>query len=244
VLLERYAGAVYVGYYQISFRIIFALQFIPSAFAASIYPAMSSYWVSDKTQLKITFEKALVYLTIVALPISAGVVALADEIVMLFKSGYGEAVLPMRIIILSLIFIFVNFPLGSLLNACDRQKTNTKNIAIVTIFSIILNFALIPHFKAVGASLSVLVSSALMTGLGLFWANRIVSMDWPKLIRAMVKISCAASIMGVSVYLLKGAVGTWSVIPIGALLYTVIILALRTISKEEILHIFNSVFKK
>lgn len=244
VLLERFAGAAYVGYYQISFRIVFALQFIPSALAASVYPAMSSYWLSNREQLKITFEKSIIYLSLIALPISAGVIALADKIILLFKSGYGEAVLPMQIIILSVLFIFVNFPIGSLLNACDRQKTNTRNMAIVTILSIILNLILIPHFRAIGASLTVLVTNALMTALGIYWAKKIIPFDSRKLISAGVKISLAALVMGTIVWFLKDLISVWLTIPIGALTYTVLILSFKTISRDEIAHIFNSVLRK
>jgi O-antigen/teichoic acid export membrane protein len=244
VLLEHFAGAIYVGYYQISFRIVFALQFIPSALAASAYPAMSSYWVSNREQLKTTFEKSLIYLTLAALPISAGVIAMADEIILLFKSGYEEAVLPMRIIILAVFFIFVNFPIGSLLNACDRQKTNTRNIAIVTLISVALNLLLIPHFKAVGASMTVLATNAIMTVLGLTLAAKIIPLNFGKLSIAGLKIILSSVIMGVSVWLLKDIVGVFVVIPIGALIYIASILILRTISKDEMAHLFNSILKR
>lgn len=241
VLLERFAGAAYVGYYQISFRIVFALQFIPSALAASVYPAMSSYWLSNREQLKITFEKSIIYLSLIALPISAGVIALADKIILLFKSGYGEAVLPMQIIILSVLFIFINFPIGSLLNACDRQKANTRNMAIVTILSVVLNLALIPHFRAIGASLTVLVTNALMTALGLFLARRIIPFDQGKLIAAGAKILFSATAMGAAAWFLKDLIGVWATIPVGAIIYAALILSFKTVSRDEIRHIFNSI---
>ncbi len=244
VLLEHFAGAIYVGYYQISFRIVFALQFIPSAFAASIYPAMSSHWISNREQLKVTFEKALTYLTLIALPISAGVVALADKIILLFKSGYEEATLPMRIIILAVFFIFINFPIGSLLNACDKQKANTRNIATVMVVSIILNLILIPNFKAVGASLTVLITNALMTVLGMILAAKITPLNYGKLIMSGIKITLSAIIMGVWVWYFKDILGVWAVIPVGALIYISLVLALKTVSRDEIKHILNSVLKR
>ena len=244
VLLEHFAGSIYVGYYQISFRIVFALQFIPAAIAASVYPAMSTYWVSNREQLKTTFEKAVIYLTLIALPISAGVFALADKIILLFKSGYEAAILPMQIIIMSVLFIFINFPLGSLLNACDRQKTNTKNMAIVTVLSIALNFILIPRFQAVGASITVLFANFLMTALGFYWAKKIIPFNSKKLIISFFKILLAASIMGVSAWYLKNSIGVWLTIPLGGLIYISLILILKTISKDEISHIVKSILRK
>ena len=44
VLLSNLASDYYVGLYQIAFKITFAIQFLPLAFVASLYPAFSSYW--------------------------------------------------------------------------------------------------------------------------------------------------------------------------------------------------------
>jgi len=244
VLLEHFAGDKYVGYYQIAFRIITALQFLPGAFIASLYPAMSNYWVSNRKQLSVSFEKALIYLAIVSLPISAGVVALADKIILLFKSGYGEAVLPMQIIILSVLFIFINYPIGSLLNACDRQKNNTYNMIAVTIVSVILNLILIPQFKAVGASITVLATSILMTILGIYWAKKTISFDGKKIISAFGKIFTAAAVMGLAVFYLKIHLNVFLTVPLGAILYAAMLFLFKTIGKDEISHIYKSFVKR
>ena len=48
VLLSKLAGDYYVGLYQIAFKIIFALQFLPMAFMASLYPAFAAYWKREQ----------------------------------------------------------------------------------------------------------------------------------------------------------------------------------------------------
>ena len=140
VFLSLLAGDKYVGLYQIAFKMIFALQFLPLAFIATLYPAMSNYWVNNRQQLIITFERATNYLIIISLPISLGIIALADKMILLFKTGYNGAILPLQISMASLIFIFLVFPVGSLLNACDKQKQNTIIMGVTLFFSIILKF--------------------------------------------------------------------------------------------------------
>jgi len=110
IFLSLLAGDKYVGLYQVAFKMIFALQFLPLAFIATLYPAMSNYWLNNRQQLTITFERAINYLTIISLPISFGIIALADKIVLLFKSGFNEAILPLQISMASLTFIFLIFP--------------------------------------------------------------------------------------------------------------------------------------
>ncbi len=244
VLLQHFAGNIYVGYYQISFKIIFALQFLPGAFIASLYPAMSRYWVSNRQQLAVSFEKAVIYLAIISLPISAGVIALSDKIILLFKSGYGEAILPMQIAILATLFIFINFPIGALLNACDRQKNNTANMIIITVISVALNFLLIPHFKAVGASITVLVTNFLMTILGFYWANRIIKIDARKMIVAFGKIALAAILMALVAFYLKTKLNIFLVVPVAGIFYLILIFIFKTISRGEIIYVIQSFLKK
>ena len=244
VLLQHFAGNAYVGYYQISFKIIFALQFLPGAFIASLYPAMSRYWVSNRQQLAASFEKAVIYLAIISLPISAGVFALADKIILIFKSGYAEAIGPMQITILALLFIFINFPIGALLNACDRQKNNTINMIIITVVSVILNFLLIPHYKAIGASITVLATNFLMTGLGFFWAKKIVKIDLVKMLLALGKTFLAAFIMAAAAFYLKSRFGLIVIVPVAAVIYISLILLFGTIKKQEVFNVFRAFRKK
>ena len=46
-------------------------------------------------------------------------------IVGVYGQQYAASVYPFRVLIFALLFIFLDFPLGALLNADDRQKTKT-----------------------------------------------------------------------------------------------------------------------
>ena len=200
VLLSVLAGDVQVGLYQIAFKIIFALQFLPMAFTASLYPAMSSYWQNNRGQLLISFERAMNYLIIISLPIIIGTIVLADKIILLFSQGYSAAVLPLEISIIALFFIFINFPIGSLLNACDHQQKNTLNMGIVMLVSIVLNLLLIPRLQAVGASLTVLITNFLMFILGMYWVKKIIPYRYGKNLKIFAKVLFASLIMGIIVF--------------------------------------------
>jgi O-antigen/teichoic acid export membrane protein len=244
VLLSFFAGDKFVGLYQVAFKIIFALQFLPMAFVASLYPAMSSYWVNNKEQLSITFERALIYLTIISLPISVGVITLADKIIFLFKSDYLEAVLPIQIIMASLLFMFLNFPIGSLLNACDKQKVNTFNMGATVVLSIVLNLILIPKFQAVGASITVLVTNLFMFVLNIYWAPKILDFKFGKFLMIFFKVLVAALIMGLAAVYLKAFLNIFFVIVICGLIYFVLLFVFKGFSKEDIQSIYRSFIKK
>jgi len=241
VLLSLLAGDIYVGLYSVAFKITFALQFLPLAFVASLFPAMSSYYIHNKKKLASTFERAMNYLIIIAMPISFGIIVLANEIVLIFKEGYSGSILPLQIIIASLIFMFASYPVGSLLNACDRQRTNSANMGIVLLASVILNIILIPRYQAVGASITVLITNALLLILGMFWVPKIINYSPMKIILALVKSLTSVAIMASSLWFLKFYLNVFILIPIGGIVYFGILYIIKGYTKEDIIKIKDSI---
>jgi len=240
VLLSFLAGNEAVGLYQIAFKIIFALQFLPLAFTASLYPALSAYWQSNREQLAITFKRAFNYLTIISWPIITGTFLLADKIVMIFKDGYQGAVLPLRISIFALFFIFLNFPIGSLLNACDRPKRNTFNMIIAALFSLVLNLFLIPRWQVVGASISVLLSNILMFVLGLAVVPKIMKYNFKDNLLIFAKVLLAVFFMGLFIIFSAHSLPLLVTVLISALIYFVTLFLVKGIASADIKSVFKS----
>ena len=219
VLLSVLAGDYQVGLYQVAFKIIFALQFLPSAFTASLYPAMSAYWHDNREQLLVSFERAMNYLVIISLPIIVGAIVLAEKIVLLFKSGYGGAVLPLQISIISLLFIFLNFPIGSLLNACDAQRKNTRNMAVTMAASVVLNLIFIPRWQSTGASITVLATNFLMFVLGMFSIRKIIAYRPRKNLKISLKAAAASAVMGLVIMFGKAHLNIFIITILGGCIY-------------------------
>ncbi|MEI8361504.1 MAG: flippase [bacterium] len=243
VMLLQLSGDRSVGIYQVAFKIIFALQFLPMAFSASLYPAFSSYWKTNKPQLAVTFERAINYLLIISVPISIGIYVLADKIVLLFNTDYLEAIVPLQITIASLIFVFLNFALGALLNACDRQVVNTKIIAFAATLCIVINWLLIPRFGAVGATISDAITNAAIFLVGLFFLPSIISINYQKLLRQGIKIFFGGLIMGLIANTLKHDLNIFLVIILAAIAYFVFLFVLQVFRKEDVRSIIASFSK-
>jgi len=242
VMIGILANYHQVGVYQIAFKIIFALQFLPMAFTASLYPAMSSYWLHNREQLVLSFERAMNYLIIISLPIIGGVLALDDKIIDIFKAG-DEAIWPLRISILALFFIFVNFPIGSLLNACDRQRRNLSFMVVVTVISVVANFLLIPKFAATGASITVLVTNGIMFVLGISEARRIIAYNPRQNLITLGKSLWAAAVMGTIVYYGKNYLPVLVATILGGLLYFIFLYLVGGFKKQDVRSVYLS-FKK
>lgn len=244
VLLATLAGDYYVGLYQVAFKIINALQFLPLAFTASLYPAMSAYWASNRDQLAVTFERAMNYLIIIALPIAIGIAILADKIVLIFKTGFQGAILPLELNMAALLFIFTAYPIGSLLNACDRQKINTINMALTVAASLVLNLILIPKFQAVGASLTVLISSLLMLILGLIQVPKIITYRPVIILKVFGKTLLASGLMVIFIVYLENYLNIFIIVPISAIIYFISLYYLKAFKKEDLISLCRSFIKK
>lgn len=243
LLLGFLANYVQVGLYQIAFKIVFALQFLPLAFIASLYPAMSAYWKKNREQLLVTFNRAINYLIIISLPIIFGVIAISEDVVVLMNADY-EAVWPLRIIMLSLFFIFLNFPVGSLLNACDRQKRNTFNMGLVALASMILNLILIPIFQAIGASITVLLTNAFLLILGLRACRKIINYRFKDSFKVLFKSLFTALLMAILIYLTQGYINLYISVVFGAIFYFVFLFYIDGFKKQDIYSIIQSLKKQ
>jgi len=201
------AGKSYVGWYVTAHKLTYALEFIPSAFGVSIFPALSDYYINSKEKLAKTFEKAMHYLLILSVPISIGIFILAEKIIIsLYGEVFAASIMPLRILIVGLVVIFLNFPVGAFLNACNKQVINTRNMGITVLINIILNIFLIREYTFNGAAVAALISGFVLFFLGLRWVGKVIEYDKKFLLKSLGKTIFAGIIMGIVLFLIVGSV--------------------------------------
>jgi len=254
VLLHQLVNAAAVGYYSIAYKITFALQFIPLAFIASLYPAFASayakatadksYSTEAKNNLERLFEKSFVYLSLIAMPVTFGVLAIAEPLInKVYTTQFSASILPLQILIISLPFLFLNFPLGSLLNACDRQTRNTVHIGVVMIINAILNIILIPRFSFIGAAVASTISTVILYCLQFYVAKKIIPINNLYLTKKILGIALAGYVMYLSLHYLLQYLNFIYLIPIGAIIYLLAVAIFKGITKEDLTD-FKQSFKK
>lgn len=240
IMLSKLIGDKAVGWYSVAMKIPFALQFIPAALAAAIFPAFSHHFMHDKEQLKLTFERVSRFLIIVALPVSFGIAVLAKPIILFF---YGQAYLPaaicLQLLMLGLFFVFLNFPLGSLMNSCDRQVTNTKLVGITMLFNVILNVILIPKYSFSGAAIAFLISHLFLFTAGLIVSGRIIPFGKKDFFITFSKVLLSAFIMSAVIYALLDKIHFIALIFLGAIIYFACLVGLRGITRADWRYIFS-----
>ncbi len=240
IMLSKLADDKAVGIYSVAMKIVFALQFVATAFSATLYPAFSKYFIESKEFLAKNFTKSIYYLMILSLPMTTGVIMIADKIIPpVFGEQYTASILPLQVLIVSLIFIFLCFPLGAMLNACNKQTRNTVNLGIIALFNIILNIILIPKFSYMGAAIASLSSYILLFVLDIVLIEKIISYDKKFLIFSFLKNLFSCIIMAIVMYLIKDKINFIIVIPVAIIIYFAVLFAIKGFVKEDILELIQ-----
>ncbi len=219
IMLSQFYGQFEVGIYAVAYKLTYAFQFLPLAFVAALYPSMSAQ-SSDPVELKKILLKALWYMALLGAPIVFGLWSLAPEIIGAF---YGEAytgsVLPLQVLVFVLIFIFLDYPLGSLLNATNRQTIKTGIMGVTMVINVIANLVFIPQYGVVGACISALICFAFMFGAGWLAVHRAIGLSPLELWREVGRLIISALAMAVVVVLVKPYVHFVLAIPLGGVVY-------------------------
>lgn len=201
LIMSKMLTAKELGWWSVPYKIVFAFQFIPLALSASVYPVFSSLFVSDRRALANLFEKSWQYLFILVLPLAAGIMAIADKfIVAVYGASYANSILPLRILVVALVFGYLGLISGAFLNATLQQKKQTMIISLSLVLNIVLNLMLIPEFGIVAAAISALCGNMLLWLLGLYFVKKSAEINLGALLNGFMRALVPAVIMGVIVY--------------------------------------------
>ncbi|MBI5734066.1 MAG: flippase [Candidatus Kerfeldbacteria bacterium] len=239
VLLSILSNDHAVGIYSVAYKITFALQFIPGALAASLFPGFSYYFKAEPSKLSQTFSHSVVYLTALAWPVTVGIVVLAAPIIRTIYPAYTAAILPLQILISSLVFLFISFPIGSLLPACNKQKRHTLNIGLAALINIIMNIFLVPRFGPTGAAAASLVSTVFLMLLGWIVVASLIKLDKAFLFSRLSRIALAGLVLALTVWELSYYLHFTLNILISGVIYVVVLLLIGGITRDEIKTLLN-----
>jgi O-antigen/teichoic acid export membrane protein len=243
-LIKLFLDDASVGFYSVAYKITFAWQFIPLAFVAALYPAFSHLFKHDKDELKKVFSKGFSYLGFIALPLSIGIIVLSPEIInQVYTTEFSSAILPLQVLIASISFLFMNFALSSLLNACDKQLTNTRNLGITMMLNVVLNIIFIQRWGVWGAALASSISTLILFSLNLQAVHSLVKINF-QVIKPLLISLLSSVLMAWSVIYFKNIVWWPFTILIGGFVYIVLMFITKTLSYKEIVYLKKSFFSK
>ncbi len=243
IFISKFLDVIALGIYSVAYKFTYAFQFIPLSFVAALYPGLSSVVDNDKKALHSMFERSMWYMMLIATPIVFGLYAIAPEVVSLAGGEYAESARILQLLVFVLFPLFLDFPIGSLLNAANRQSTKTAIMGITMVINVILNFILIPTVGLVGAVYAAIVSFVFMFFAGAIFIPKIIpTFKFTSLAKSFLGIIVSGLVMLVLAIYAKPIIGYGLVIPVAAVAYLVMLRLTNSINKED-LRDFCKLFK-
>lgn len=224
IMMSKMLPGQDLGWWSVPYKITFAFQFIPAALSASVYSVMSMLTVSEPNKIGELFVKSWRYLFLVVFPLSVGLGVIAKPVIVrLYGISYLPSVPVLRILLISLIFSFLTIITGALLNATNRQMTQTMLLTFALVSNVLLNIYFIPHYGIVGAAISACLSNLLLCALGLYFVARVTPFSLPTLASYAMRILIAAFGMGVIAYVLVQHFNFIAVIVVAVACYAILL---------------------
>lgn len=233
IMVQRWSGELAVGFYSIPNKIVFSFPFIALGITAAVYPAMANYAVHSQERLQAIFSRTLQLLLAVSLPISVGIWLLARPIITRIWPAFSDAIPALEVLIWAVVFLYIEFPFGSLLNATGHERANTINRCIQLGSYVLLNALLIPAYGFMGAIYSSLFTSFLIVFLGWLRARKLIIIFTKDMVLGLVKLIISAGLMGVLIYYLRPHFNFLLIIPAAGLFYLLMIFLLRVYGRAD-----------
>ena len=150
-----------VGYYNAAIKIKNLLVSVVTSLGTVLLPRMSYYVEHGSMEkFKRIVQKALNYVMLVALPLTAYFILFAKEGVLLIcGSKFIESIVPMQIIMPTLVLIGITNVLGiQILVPTGREKTVLYSEIAGAVVDVVMNVLLIPRMKSTGAAIGTLMA--------------------------------------------------------------------------------------
>jgi O-antigen/teichoic acid export membrane protein len=232
IILKLFTGAAEVGYFAAALRLFDNLALIPAAIMGAFLPIMSQLYVRSVGGFTRTLRFTMKYLFILAVPLAVLMAILARPTVVFL---YGEAFLPsapaLQILSLALLFSFWNHACTNVLIARNEEGPLLWLTWLTAGIHVTANFLLISAFSYLGACLAILITQGIF-GIILYGLQLRRYLHVGLVLKLMASPVLGGTLMGLAVFLARD----WNLllsIAIGLLVYSGGVLALGTVSREE-----------
>lgn len=236
VMVNWIQGDAETGLYRAPYRLLEGLFLFPQVMAISAYPVFSRLFHQGKPFAQ-TAGLLMRGLLMLSLPIAIGGIFTGHGMLLTLMDNLPTKSGDVFVILLwSLPFIYLNFILGTILNATDRHHLNLRASAWGMVSNVLINIPAILYLGAIGAALVTVFSQGLYAARMLIYTRDLNLWHSGKRYAA---IALACLVMAAVLYQLAER---WYIeIPIGAVVYLLTLLLCRGLSRHEISNIMRVV---
>jgi O-antigen/teichoic acid export membrane protein len=157
------ASPAEIGWYSVPVKVVEMFTLFPFLVMAGLLPIFSTLTATDREALRRTYERALIYLSMVSIPLVLTTVVLSDSwLVFFFGPAFVKSVPALKILIWVVPFTFLNYVLINTLIALDQGKMIAWGSGLAVLFNISVNVLVLPKYGYLGASTTTVITEALL----------------------------------------------------------------------------------
>jgi O-antigen/teichoic acid export membrane protein len=228
-----------VGFYNLAYRLgSMSITIIPLAFGIAILPSIAEqFGKGENDKIKSIYLTSARYFMIVALPLAAGVIALAEAIIiLLYGVDYTPAVILLQVLTLPLAIFGITYAADSVIRGINHPGFILITMAIFAVIKVGLSLWLIPRYGVLGAAIASSVPRVITLPVYIIFLYKRIKAIWP--IGDTIKIATASLIMGIAIYALQSQLGVILslvlCIPLGIVIYVIAIIFLKVVREQDV----------
>lgn len=234
LMLSFMQGPEAVGLYNVSYRIVLILLFVPIVINTAIFPVMARLYESSKNSLRKIVSKYFKFMILIGIPLGTGTTILSNKIILLiFGSQYSPSIPALQILVWATVFTFISAAFVQLFQSINKQMIVTKITFIGLVLNIILNLILIPKISFIGASIDTLITELTVAILLIIVADKTIYKIKREFLSDLTKIVISSLLMGIFIWIFRD-MSLLILIPVAIALYLLISYKIKVINEEDI----------
>ena len=232
VILSLFQDTYAVGLYTTPQKLLDVVLTVPVIFMSSVFPVLTLALKHDVSRAKTIFQKAFNAAMIMGFPITIGGSLLATPLmVMIAGSDYAASGPVLEALIWVTLLSFAGSVFNYTIIAAERQQALVAPYLVATLFNIVANYLLIPHYSYFGAVFTTIITELLV----IIWVAIIVKREFKFLPHPNIVIRAAvcAGVMGVVLWQTEG-VNLFIRIGLAGLAYVGLLALSKTLTLKDL----------
>lgn len=220
-----------VGAYVAASKILKTLQLIPMLIVSGMYPVFSDLAMGPKDALNTAYRGTLKLLLMIAIPLAIVVASLADPfIVLIYGQGFTLAIPPLRVLAVSIPFVYLGYVLVNVLVSSDHLAWAALVTGVACAINVAINLLLIPVFGIAGSAIAATATQVVLVVIGALATERAVTRSGWIQLASKPMVAGAAMLLALS---LVGRVSWILAFPAGLGAYLVALVLMGSLREEE-----------
>lgn len=247
VLLSLFTNAAVVGWYGAAYRLFDTMVFLPNlVIVAIMYPVFSKLSTTSESDLKLAIEKSMNFLLFCGIPIAAAMIAAAPNIIgfLYHRAEFDPAIPVLQALAPGLVFLYINTVFSTTIMSMKQERKITIMAAAALVFNLGFNLFMIPFLQQIGAAIVTSLTELLLLCIAVtFIPRRLLPFGS---LRVAAKTGLASLVMCLAIFALRDfnfyyKINIFILLTIAMLVYLGAATLLRTIPKEDIKALYNSI---